>query len=219
MKRFTFIISLLLSLTVFQIEAQNTTSDQVIFPIKGKPIKNCQIIEQTNGNLILYRQEQDTLGVLARAYISNGELHNVLFNKGSIRVQYADHRKLEIDPAMSLQENNEYLYHKNLQTKYRKKTKTAIPFMAVGAGLAAIGGAIYYNEITYLSDDGIENDYTFVYAFVFAGTASLTAGTIVLATNLMRAHEHQLQMERIKNRSVSLKMGLQEHGIGFNLKF
>lgn len=194
-------------------------SIEVIFPIEGKPIKNCQIVEITKGNLISYTLDEDTLSVLARAYIKNEELISVFFNKGAMQHEFVSHRNYQNDPNLSHDENRDYFYHQNLYKKYKGKRKIGIPFVIAGVVTVGIGGLVYYNEVTYLSDDGIKNDYRYVYALVFIGTASVVTGTTIIGINIATAHKHKKEMTRIKSNQMSLNFGMQKNGFGLCLKF
>ena len=205
--------------SISAISQHTTDTTSIIFPLKGKPIKNCQIIEVTKGNLISYSLGNDTLDVLARAYIKNEELISVFFNKGAMQDEFVSHKNYQNDPNLSHKENRDYFYHENLYKKYKGKSKIGVPFLIAGTVTVGIGGLIYYNEVVNLSDDGIENDYSYVYALAFMGTASLVTGSVIIGINTATAHEHKKEMQRIKSRKISLNWGMQNNGIGISLKF
>lgn len=73
MKTYLFLLLLLL-ISCFSI-AQQTNS--VVFPLEGKPIKNCQIIEIGPNNYLKYVSNIDTVKIKAKSYIKDGEFYDL----------------------------------------------------------------------------------------------------------------------------------------------
>lgn len=211
------ILFLLLFISYFSIAQQSTDTTSIIFPLEGKPIKNCRIIAIDSVNIISYLQESDTLLVVARAYINNGELIS-LFNKpGAIQVLRIP-AKMTIDTSLNFEENKDYFYHENLHHQYKNQSKIGIPFLGAGILFLTSGLGIYYsgNDVA---------DYYFTdrkapaILLMLIGGSSMAIGGMIIGVNSSKAIKQNKEMQKTKNNKISLNIGMQKNGVGISLRF
>jgi len=216
MKSVFTIVILLFSMIAL---AQQEHGKDVVFPVKGKAIKNCCVINIGPGNMISYIQQSDTLSVLAKAYIKEGELIDVIKNEGSVGAEYVLESEVKFDPKQSFEENRDYYYHENLYKKHRKNSLISVPFLAGGLATLVGGTVWYYHEKLDLDPDGIPNEYAPAILIMVIGSSSILVGSVILFDNLSKAQQHQEEMQKARNQKLSLGLGLGQNGIGFILKF
>ncbi len=205
--------------SIIGISSNAQESSDVVFPVKGKPIKNCIVFDVGPANMVSYFIGEDSLSTASKAYIKEGVLYDVFFNAGSIQEEYIKKSDFVNDPNLSFKENRDYYYHENLYKKHFKNNFKAIPFLAAGVAVFGGGVAWYYHEKVNLSYDNIPNDYRPAYLLMVIGGASITTGTIIIGINSSIAMKHKKEMENIKSKEVSLNFGIQQNGVGLSLKF
>jgi hypothetical protein len=210
---FTFLLS------IFSLIAFAQDQKDVIFPVRGMPIKNCIIFDVGPANMISYSIRWDTTSVAAKAYIKEGDFYDVFFNEGSLKEEYIKKSNFVKDATLDYAENRDYYYHENLYKKYWKNNFKAIPFLAGGLAVFSGGVAWYNYEKKYLSYDNIPNNYAPAYLFMFIGGASILTGNIIIGINSYFALEHKKEMKKIKAKEISLNLGIQQNGVGLSLKF
>lgn len=215
-KNILFLFFILISSTLI---AQQEDTTDVVFPIKGKPIKNCTVIDIGPGNLISYQLESDTLRVLSRAYIKDGVLINVFYNEGSIHEETVKESDIRNNPKLNFEENRDYYYHQTLYKKYRRRSMGSIPFLAAGFGVFAGGAALHFHEKESSNYEDIPIEDRPAFILMALGGVSLITGTIIFSINSTNAMQHKREMKKKESNTITISLGIQQNGLGVNIKF
>lgn len=213
------ILLLLLILISSSLAAQQNDKSEVVFPIKGKSIRDCYVISVGPGNMVNYKIEKDTLSILSKAYIKDGELINVFYNEGFVHEEFIRKSDITNQPELNFEENRDYYYHANQYKKYRKRSLASIPFLAGGLAFFAGGAAWHFHEKDNLNYDNIPYEDRPAFVIMALGGASLIAGTIIVTINSSIAQQHKREMKKIESNTVTVNLSIQPNGLGINIKF
>lgn len=213
MKKLLF-ISLLLS-CILSIAQQ---SSDIVFPVKGKPIKDCTVFDVGPANMVSYITGEDTLSITSKAYIKEGVFYDVFFNVESLKEEYIRNIDFIKDTNLKFEENRDYYYHENLFNKYKKQSKIGIPFLGAGLLFVSSGLGIYYtggNLIEYYFNESKGA----AIALIYLGGLTMATGGIIIGVNSSKAVQAKREMEKLNPRQVSLNIGMQQNGFGMSLRF
>lgn len=215
-------IFLFISILFYSFNLIGQSNIDILFPVKGKPVKNCKILEIGPANSVTYLFFQDTLSALAKACIKDGEFYDL----GQVKNLTAKH-EISLQTLDSLAnityKGHHYQYYHRRYLAAKKVQKTGIILMAAGGGVGALGAGLYlYGEKAY--EKGKVTDPTFIYTFpgillAIAGGATMATGIIMSGVSYSIAQKNKNYMERCTSQEVSLHMGLQQNGIGVRLVF
>jgi len=216
MKKAILIIILPFLLSINSFSQENDTTS-IIFPLSGKPIKNCQIIAVDSVNLITYSNRSDTLIVVAKAYIKNGEVFSLFNLPGAIK-EFTAPSQIMKTKLLTVEESKDYLYHENLYYKHKKQSRIGIPFLGAGVLFLTSGLGIYYSGNDIVEYYANDKKAPAIFLMVIGGS-SLVVGGIIIGINSSMAIENKKETHEIKNNNISLNIGIQRNGVGISLRF
>jgi len=193
----------------------------IVFPVKGAPIKYCRIIEIRSPNLVVFLINQDTISEKANAYIKNEEYFDLSMIK-----TYAHHNSVNLNTSDSLMnlsyKDHSYFYYEGLYQKSKKLKKAGIVLSSIGAGIGALGtGLLLYSN----NNSDYDHDYTFTMGFpgvflIAGGIGCLTAGLVNLGISSSLEYRGKNGMKQCRpKKTISLQFGIQDNGIGARIKF
>ena len=209
------LILLIISLLSITIYAQDANND-IIYPLKeSKPILNCQILEITEGNMVLYILDGIKYQTKAIAVKRNGE--------------YIDFKEFDIKPILEPSSNTkdlpeiwrgkDYNYYFEESKKAKKLKASGMFFTALGLGTSIIG---FNNLRKYINKDGEIRNST------GARNASLIylTGIVIMNTGIPLwiaggiKHSNNIKaMQKCKKPDASLNIGVSADGLGLVYRF
>lgn len=210
------IVAFLLSL--FSLIAFAQDQKDIVFPVKGEPIKNAIILEIGPGNSITYIKNNETSSVSAKAYVKDGVYHDLSMIK-----TYAAKNPVNSSTNDSLAKltynNHNYFFYYDQYYKAKKLQRTGIILVIVGTGAAAAGGGFFMlgNQSNDMSAIGM-----ILPGIVLMGAGSIAAiGGLVFTTvsiGLKSTNKEYMELCR-PQQTISLQLGIQENGIGARIRF
>ncbi|NOR87808.1 MAG: hypothetical protein GQ527_09380, partial [Bacteroidales bacterium] len=160
----------ILSFSSLIILAQNQHQD-VVFPLRGPIIYQCQIIEVQAGNRVAFILNGKDSTIRAKAMIKNGEFIDF---KAFVRKPHKEKFINSYDSLKTLTyKGKDYLYYNNLYLKaqHPKRTGMVLTF----AGITAVG-------LTFVFSRALDNSYD-GYIGIF-GAVVIMGGTIVTSVGI-----------------------------------
>ena len=195
--------------------AQNS-NDDIIYPLnKKKAIMECQILEITEGNLILYMLDGIDYEIKAIAVKRNGE--------------YIDLKEFDIKPIVETQSDNDnldelyrgedYNYYFKESKKAKKLKATGMFFTALGIGTSVIG---FRGLRRYIGTDReISNSKAATNSSLLfiTGLVILDIGIPLWVAGGIKNSNNKKAMKKCKKPNISLSLGISTDGIGLVYKF
>jgi len=195
--------------------AQNS-NDDIIYPLnKRKAIMQCQILEITEGNLVLYMLDGIDYEIKAIAVKRNGE--------------YIDLKEFDIKPIVETQSDNDnldelyrgedYNYYFKESKKAKKLKATGMFFTALGIGTSVIG---FRGLRRYIGTDReISNSKAATNSSLLfiTGLVILDIGIPLWVAGGIKNSNNKKAMKKCKKPNPSLSLDISTDGIGLVYKF
>ncbi len=211
----TIITLILFSIISISLFAQDLEND-IIYPLnKKKAIVECQILEITEGNMVLYMLDGIDYEVKAIAVKRKGE--------------YIDLKEFDIEPIIEPSSNNkdlpefwsggDYNYYFEESKKAKKLKATGMFFTALGLGTSIIG---YRSLRKYINNDGeIHNSSGSrnTSLLFLTGLVIMDIGIPLWIAGGIKHSNNKKAMRKCKNPNASLNIGVNADGIGLVYRF
>lgn len=212
------IIIIVLIISAFSAYTQDEDSNDFIYPLEGKRIKNCKIIDvQISGRVIFNKEElYDT--IQAKAVLKDGNYYQLQHLKS-----------YSVSPDIQISELDQYSYKGKSYTQYSNryfKSKHIITngmvFLAVGSAAAGIGaGLILYIDKEY-SGEKVTPAFALLAVpagfYFISGVSFMTTGLIMISVGSGTASLYKDKMKKALSNQYQLSFGFCSQGIGFTLK-
>lgn len=192
------------------------SNDDIIYPLnKRKAIMQCQILEITEGNLVLYMLDGIDYETKAIAVKRDGK--------------YIDLKEFDIKPIVEIQSDNDnldelyrgenYNYYFKESKKAKKLKATGMFFTALGIGTSVIGfrGLKSYIEANVeISSSKAATNSSLLF---ITGLVIMDIGIPLWVAGGIKNSNNKKAMKKCKKPNPSLSLGISTDGIGLVYKF